>query len=936
MSMSEKKMETETNDNKDLAPVSCVVCFKHTEIFSIGECDHVVCYECSARLRVLLKQNDCMICRAELSQVIFTTEIKPFIKLTALNRSGLYDSKYRICFTSLKVQSAFNKLLENPCSVCSVPPFPTFGGLKDHMRKEHELFYCDICTDNLTIFSFERKCYNRVNLGLHRRRGDPDNTSHKGHPRCEFCDRRYLDRDELFRHLRREHYYCHFCDADGLNHYYADYEALRAHFQSNHYLCEDESCAEEKFTSVFRTEIDLRAHIASTHGKSLGKLATKQARTLEVEFTLAPRNRVGESSRGPNRNNNYVEEEFENFDTTSIVQHPQRSIDAQNEQEFPSLGGASSSTFTVRPSVSIRTKTFGPGGLARTKENFPALGGGSSDVSPIHKKANNNGYTMGTASALFKNGNTSNTGKVMIHLSNRPSTSTAPKKSEVNPNSSKDFPSLGRKANLDNDFVPVVPINQNSVAAKHRAVVSQTYESAVAAPPAKVATIQRETPSTSTKKPTSASAPKLNSKDNFPSLGGGTDVATTLPWITTKKQPAESRKSKVAPPPLAATTTKSEPKPTSSTSKVETKANGKANNKKEKVKAKVAEKKEETKADGKSKGNKKTESKPQAKSDSDEIECVPSQSVLNVVSAKHRSLINGYESNVQSTNKLQFVKRDTNVSSEKSAQSSVPSFSSTNNFPSLGLSDSLLKEKNNNNMPISFIDIMKNAKDPMSNVDATIKTPNNDSSNVAASVPPGFDKSRKKQPQPPPGFNSVTLNSVAKPTNNLTFTSSLGESYSILPTHHYLPPKNSTKRNKALFAHFQKNEEPEAVEQFQEISRLFIQGSYLALPYYQHCKFALKDKFDVIFPELLVLLPDINKQQELFLVHSQQEALSNKNKKPTKKNQNLALEVCATCKQVLISSDLSTHLQSHSLENNFPKLGNQNDNAINNANAWKK
>lgn len=70
MSMSDRKLEKEETDKKDdSSPVSCVVCFKQTEIFSIGECDHVVCYECSARLRVLLKQNDCMICRAELSQV---------------------------------------------------------------------------------------------------------------------------------------------------------------------------------------------------------------------------------------------------------------------------------------------------------------------------------------------------------------------------------------------------------------------------------------------------------------------------------------------------------------------------------------------------------------------------------------------------------------------------------------------------------------------------------------------------------------------------------------------------------------------------------------------------------------------------------------------------------------------------------------------------
>lgn len=586
----------------------------------------------------------------------------------------------------------------------------------------------------------------------------------------------------------------------------------------------------------------IAAHIASTHSKSIGKLATKQARTLEVEFTLAPRNRTGESSRGSNRNNNHVEDEFDINDTTSIVQHAPRSIDAQNEQEFPSLAGTSSNTYAVRPSVSIRTKTFGPGGLARTKENFPALGGGSPDVNPIHKNSNNNnGYKLATASALFKNGNTSNnanTGKVMIHLSNRPSTSNAPpKKSEVNPKSAKDFPSLGRKANLEDDFMPLVPVNQNNVSAKHRSVVNQTYESAATAvASAKVGIVQRETPSVPTKK-TPANVPKLSSKDNFPALASTSEIAATVPWITTKKQPTESRKSKVAPPPLATTaaSTKAESKPSLPVSKSEVKTNVKLNtNKKEKGKQKGTEKKEEPrltekKEDSKGKGNKKTESKPVVKSDSDESECVPSQSVLNVVSAKHRSLINGYEPTIQTnSSKLQFVKRESDIPCDKSTKSSVPAFSSANNFPSLGSNDSKFRE-NNNNM-ISFIDIMKNAKDPASDNDLTktIKKVNNDSSNAATSAPPGFDKSRKKQTQPPPGFNSVTLNSVVKPTNNLTFTSSLGESYSILPTHHYLPPANSTKRNKALFAHFQQNEQPEAVEQFKEISKMFIHGSYHA------------------------------------------------------------------------------------------------------------
>lgn len=612
----------------------------------------------------------------------------------------------------------------------------------------------------------------------------------------------------------------------------------------------------------------MSAHLASTHSKSIGKLATKQARTLEVEFTLAPRNRTGESSRG-SRNNNHADDDSDYNDSSTIVQHASRSIDAQNEQEFPSLAGTSSNTFTVRPSVSIRTKTFGPSGLARTKENFPALGGGSSDVGPAKSSSSSSsGYKMTTASALFKNGNNTtsgNSGKVMIHLSNRPSTSNAPpKKPEVNAKSAKDFPSLGRKTNLEDDFVPLVPVNQNSVAAKHRSIVNQTYESsssavATATPTAKVGVIIRESATVSTNK-APVNVPKLNSKDNFPALGNGTEVSAAVPWITTKKAPTESRKSKVAPPPLSTTTVpataKVEAKSSQPTSKSEVKSNGKVNNKKEKGKSKATEKKDEPKVtekkdDSKGKGNKKTESKPPQKSDSDESECVPSQSVLNVVSAKHRSLINGYEPTIQAnSSKLQFVKRESDTPSEKSKATSVPAITSANNFPSLGSNGSTFTESNNNNMPISFIDIMKNAKNPIA-----------DDQSSTTSAPPGFDKSRRKQPQPPPGFNSVTLNSVVKPTNNLTFTSSFGESFSILPTHHYLPPKNSAKRNKALFAHFQQNEQPEAVEQFKEISKMFMHGSYHALPYYEHCKFALKDKFDVIFPELLVLLPDISKQQ---------------------------------------------------------------------------
>lgn len=72
---------------------------------------------------------------------------------------------------------------------------------------------------------------------------------------------RYMDNDELFRHLRRDHLFCHFCDADGKHQYYNSYEDLRKHFLEDHYVCEEGDCKNEQFTSVFRTDIDLRGKI---------------------------------------------------------------------------------------------------------------------------------------------------------------------------------------------------------------------------------------------------------------------------------------------------------------------------------------------------------------------------------------------------------------------------------------------------------------------------------------------------------------------------------------------------------------------------------------------------------------------------------------------------------------------------------------------------
>lgn len=188
----------------------------------------------------------------------------------------------------------------------------------------------------------------------------------------------------------------------------------------------------------------------------------------------------------------------------------------------------------------------------------------------------------------------------------------------------------------------------------------------------------------------------------------------------------------------------------------------------------------------------------------------------------------------------------------------------------------------------------------------------------STSKPPGFSN-------PPPGFSTavpppgffVKLNNVQRLQNDngLTFTNSSGESYSIVPdnakqskNYPYISPPDFRQRNQNLVAKVGEvlgDQEP--IEEFRYLSGLFRQGVCDAETYYKRCRAAMgASTFESVFSELLVLLPDITKQQELFKIHKKEVSGQIKN-----------LELCATCGQILKSADLQSHLSNHT----FPALG---------------
>ncbi|EDV37784.1 uncharacterized protein Dana_GF13628 [Drosophila ananassae] len=828
-----KPVETSSSDTQvGIDDNACVVCFKNVDIYSIGDCDHPVCYECSTRMRVLCEQNECPICRHVLSKVLFTLEKLPYRELEASNRSDYYSKKYRIGFCTAEIRQKFFQLLDHPCPKCDVPPYRTFQGLRNHVRSEHGLHYCDLCVETLKIFTFERRCYTQSELQLHNTKGDPDNRSHRGHPLCEYCKKRYVDRDELFRHLRREHYFCHFCDADGCNEFYNEYADLADHFRQEHFLCEEGKCATEQFIGAFRNEIEYKAHVANVHGKSLNKQQAKQTRTLQLEITLGPRGRSGQTEQGianmrsrNDEHNDYLD------DLPSTSAQRQVSIDAGNEEEFPTLRGASTapSVSLVRPPPPSMRNLSGTSGLARTKENFPALGGGNAGgvagnlaaraaqsqhpVAAVFKKPTSGGAASSRAQAP-SNG-------MMLHVSNRPAA--PPAKKGAAPQ--LDFPALpsgkgSKKKNLEEDMLPSgSSVPMTNVSAKHRTLVDDYVSVAHPSTFQKIQMVQKEENEAKARQEAAKkSAPKLTASE-FPSLGPSTSSnsfraaapkpangAAALNWskpTSEKKQrELENRKSKVAPAPVLPT----------STAKPVPKANSNNNNQEQQ-------------------GNKK-EKKPKDKKNNQE-------------------------------NQPKAVKQ---------------------------------KEKNNNEQ----------------------KSPTNGAPGTPLRDPPGIESSGELKP--PPGFMSkVTVNSVAKLPNNLTFTSSSGESYKIVPSpYSYTDPHDSAQRNQKLVDQFREIlKTPEALNEFRLLSSKFRDGSCTGRAYYEHCQCAMLSSFHSLFPELLAMLPDISKQQELYLVHSQHlNTLS-----PTQRKSVPSLEVCNVCKQILMTADVDSHQKAHDLIKNFPVLG---------------
>nr|SVE74966.1 EOG090X01BP [Daphnia dolichocephala] len=861
MTSSFKKRE-KTSDNGEHA--CCPVCFRDVEIFSIGVCDHPICHECSTRMRVLCKEDACPICRQELTkannicyifQVVFVKKVKPY-QLLMLNLYPM-DKITRIHFENSCLQETFEKLLVHVCYTCPLKPtFTTLQILKDHLRKEHELFFCDLCIDNLKIFSQERRAYTRQELALHRRKGDPDNTSHRGHPLCNFCDQRYVDADELFRHLRRDHYFCHFCDADGLNQYYCNYEDLRKHFRDAHFLCEEGDCKEEKFTRVFRTEIDIRAHKAQTHSQSLGKAAIKQARTLELEFTIAPR-----SGEQKGRTGRHVRP---------------RVLDKQDSEN--------SQLADQQPPRPVGTLS-GANADIGNQEEFPSLSAGSGSVT----KSRNNGSDS-LAQKLAKSGRFN-------------------VKNIVGAQDHDEFPSLVAEGLPPDQQTLQLNDNKTREKASDKKRPVPRGQSAASNEFATDGTSMARISRISTSSNIRVNPGRDLRPENFPSLSFTTPQSSEEPplkpgWIK-KNLPKSKNVSSVhsisngrKPPPCA----EEYPVLVPSSSNVAFEST---------VWTTSREKAPRSNGTSDASATIRTGSLAELS----KVKCKKKQNPTKAVSGKpiEQSLPRVNETKKKAADMLYEDLKEYPDDTPKLARGGRSKLETGNNITVVGNNDGIGSKLNIIKPQPAPASLENNGARPKTKAKSiNLSATDFPALHTSAPVTSFFDKAQ---------HDSTRLTHVEEiPAAKTAPTNSSGEHLPLSANskHGFLQPPDFSARNQQLIATVMDLvcSQRKKIEKFRTISSQFRSGQLDPKEYYMNCLEVVgEDCFLALFPELVCLLPDISKQQQLVKVHRSQ-SRSRGGVATTE-----PFVICATCGQVLSPSDLKHHLANHNLELHFPSLG---------------
>jgi hypothetical protein len=542
------KEEEEEELDEGLEHHHCLVCYSPTLHTSRGitPCNHdTICASCHLRLRSLLNDKRCPICKTENNTIIIDTDPDPTVhqhkKFQEYERWGddlgpnfVYRDDVQMFFPTGYYYKQVLPLFSLKCNVrncnygkesattASSPnndnhignssgKHVTLKGLNHHLAAAHSMSLCQLCVENKRDFISQLPRFTQHQLNEHNKHGDIKTTTtisnkqNKGHPLCQFCaPKRFYDLTALHEHLNKEHYKCHVCDKLGIfNQFFRDYHKLNMHFDKEHYLCHHPDCLAARFI-VFQNDIDLIAHERDVH-----HIINNNQRSTKINIEFNYR-REYDSGGMYNSNNQTVpdmEGDFnyglngEVFVPEALDQQQTQQVEQENEPQI-THGPHAERTALLREQAKKRREELGLGnGEGNDGQNngeaFPALSSTAENGAAV-------GWAVGSTTAAVLRGR------------------------DTTALTEENFPSLGGgsrpKSNVASKLRVNKPVTSNSYAISSNSFATSLSTASRNSLPS---TYSSSTPY-GTQRNTSNrmnSASNLSS-ENFPSLGGVSAITT--------------------------------------------------------------------------------------------------------------------------------------------------------------------------------------------------------------------------------------------------------------------------------------------------------------------------------------------------------------------------------------------------------------------------
>ncbi|KPA83141.1 hypothetical protein ABB37_02838 [Leptomonas pyrrhocoris] len=283
-------------------PVECLICAEPCRAICVFPCGHHICYSCGLHIHTL-SHGKCPVCRVASTEMPIITQYVSAEEeqyseeeMAKMRKVVVTDRKLQCVIDSPRLAIEISKLYEHLCPMEGCwkdgrqDPFIEMAMLKDHLKVDHDLAYCEVCLKHRPAFLCEQYAYNEAALQRHREGSCAgDRSSFTGHPSCRFCQRanRFYDGEALLKHMQQQHYTCDVCNRGQFTFtFYATRQKLDQHFQTCHKICDHPDCANlDLMMRVFGNEIDLMVHKQRVHG-------------MKTKATFSPA-MFGEASSGP-------------------------------------------------------------------------------------------------------------------------------------------------------------------------------------------------------------------------------------------------------------------------------------------------------------------------------------------------------------------------------------------------------------------------------------------------------------------------------------------------------------------------------------------------------------------------------------------------------------------------------------------------------------